>query len=36
MGGLRWFHISNGRIKGKEHNVGFDSPLFYAGVMIPF
>lgn len=36
MGGLRWFHISNARIKSKERNVGFDSPQFYAGIMIPF
>lgn len=35
MGGLRWFHISNARIKGKERNVGFDSPMFYLGIMMP-
>jgi hypothetical protein len=36
LGGVRWFHISNGRIRGKNRNVGFDSPLFYMGVMLPF
>ena len=34
--GFRWFHISNARIKGEERNVGFDSPMFYLGVMMPF
>lgn len=36
MVGCRWFHISNARIRGKDRNVGFDSPMFYVGVMIPF
>ncbi|MFQ5853474.1 MAG: acyloxyacyl hydrolase [Candidatus Binatia bacterium] len=36
MSGLRWFHISNARIRGKERNVGFDSPMFYLGLMMPF
>ena len=35
MGGLRWLHISNARIKGKERNAGFDSPMFYVGIMMP-
>ncbi|MBI4524099.1 MAG: acyloxyacyl hydrolase [Deltaproteobacteria bacterium] len=34
--GLRWFHISNARIQGKDRNVGFDSPMFYLGLMKPF
>lgn len=34
--GVRWFHISNARIRGKNRNVGFDSPMFYLGVMTPF
>jgi lipid A 3-O-deacylase len=36
MLGFRWFHISNARIRGKDRNVGFDSPMFYLGVMSPF
>jgi hypothetical protein len=36
MIGYRWFHISNARIRGKDRNVGFDSPMFYVGVMSPF
>lgn len=36
MTGLRWFHISNARIQGKDHNVGFDSPMFYIGLILPF
>jgi len=34
--GFRWFHVSNARIKGEERNVGFDSPMFYLGIMMPF
>jgi hypothetical protein len=36
MVGYRWFHISNARIRGKNRNVGFDSPMFYLGVMSTF
>ena len=36
MGGMRWFHVSNARIRGKNRNVGFDSPMFYLGLMLPF
>lgn len=36
MAGIRWFHISNARIRGKNRNVGFDSPMFYLGLMIPY
>jgi len=36
MMGYRWFHISNARIRGKNRNVGFDSPMFYLGVMSVF
>lgn len=36
MAGLRWFHISNARIRGKNRNVGFDSPMFYLGLMLPY
>lgn len=36
MGGIRWFHISNARIRGKNRNVGFDSPMFYIGLMFPY
>jgi hypothetical protein len=35
MGGMRWFHISNARLRGKNRNVGFDSPMFYVGLMMP-
>ena len=31
MGGMRWFHISKARIRGRDRNVGFDSPMFYLG-----
>lgn len=34
MAGMRWFHISNARIRGKSRNVGFDSPMFYFGAMM--
>lgn len=36
MAGIRWFHISNARIRGKNRNVGFDSPMFYLGLMFPY
>lgn len=36
IGGLKWFHISNARIEGVEHNPSYDSLMYYAGVMIPF
>jgi hypothetical protein len=36
MAGYRWFHISNARIRGKDRNVGFDSPMFYLGLVTPF
>ena len=36
ISGVRWFHISNAHIRGKERNVGFDSPMFYLGLMVPF
>lgn len=36
MFGARWFHISDARIRGKNRNVGLDSPIFYVGVMSPF
>ena len=35
MLGVRWYHISNARIRGRDRNVGFDSPLFYLGLMMP-
>jgi len=34
--GLRWAHISNGRIKGNEDNPARDSAMIYFGVIIPF
>ena len=36
MMGYRWFHVSNARIRGKNRNVGFDSPMLYLGVMSIF
>ena len=36
MGGAKLFHISNAGIGGPEHNPGFDSFMYYLGVMIPF
>jgi hypothetical protein len=36
MGGIRWHHISNARRRGINRNPGFDAPMFYVGVMIPF
>lgn len=34
--GLRWQHISNGRIEGDERNPGRDSLMVYAGIIFPF
>lgn len=34
--GLRWHHISNGRISGDERNPARDSLAVYAGISIPF
>lgn len=34
--GVRWHHISNGRIEGDERNPGRDSVMVYAGVIFPF
>lgn len=34
--GLRWHHISNGRISGDERNPSRDAPLFYVGLQMPF
>jgi hypothetical protein len=34
--GVRWHHISNGRIEGDERNPARDSLAFYAGIVIPF
>jgi Lipid A 3-O-deacylase (PagL) len=36
MGGARWSHISNADIQGPHRNVGFDSPMFYLGLMMPW
>lgn len=27
--GFRWHHLSNARVRGKEHNVGYDGPMVY-------
>jgi len=34
--GLRWHHISNGRLNGDIRNPARDAPYFYAGVQFPF
>jgi len=33
--GVRWAHISNGRIEGPERNPGRDSIMLYAGIIFP-
>ncbi len=34
--GVRWQHLSNGRIEGDERNPSRDSVMVWAGVMFPF
>lgn len=34
--GFRWHHLSNARIRGKEHNLGYDGPMAYIGVLRSF
>lgn len=34
--GVRWAHVSNGRIEGDMRNPSRDSVMVYAGVIIPF
>jgi hypothetical protein len=36
MIGLRWQHISNGRIEGDSNNPAFDGLCAYAALVIPF
>jgi hypothetical protein len=36
MLGVRWAHISNGRINSDENNPSRDSIMFYAGIVFPF
>lgn len=36
MTGIRWFHISNARVRGQDNNPGRDSVYFYVGVSFPF
>lgn len=36
MGGVRWHHISNARIKGEDHNPGRDSIMVYVGMSFPW
>ena len=35
-GGLRWHHLSNARVRGKSHNLGYDGPMLYLGTLRPF
>jgi hypothetical protein len=34
--GLRWAHVSNGRISGNDDNPGRDSMMLYGGIIFPF
>jgi hypothetical protein len=36
MAGVRWQHISNADVKGRENNPGYDGAMFYLGMMFPF
>lgn len=36
MVGIRWHHISNGRINSDASNPSRDSIMFYAGIILPF
>ena len=36
QGGIAWQHLSNARVRGKEHNLGYDGPMGYVGVVMPF
>ena len=36
QGGLRWHHLSNARIRGKEHNPSYDGPMMYLQLTRPF
>lgn len=36
MGGLRWHHLSNARVRGRSRNLGYDAPLLYGGLMHRF
>jgi len=36
MAGLRWHHISNGRINGDDENPARDAPFIYFGIVIPY
>jgi hypothetical protein len=31
--GCRWYHLSNARVRGKDANLGFDSPMWFFGLM---
>lgn len=33
QGGFSWHHLSNGRIRGKSYNYGYDGPMVYLGVI---
>ena len=34
--GLRWHHLSNGQIRGKDRNGGYDAPMLYLGLARSF
>ncbi|MCI0366619.1 MAG: acyloxyacyl hydrolase [Phycisphaerales bacterium] len=36
VAGARFYHISNARLNGLQHNIGFDSGAAYVGLMFPF
>lgn len=33
MGGMRWHHLSNARVRGESRNLGYDAPMLYGGLM---
>lgn len=32
LGGLRWHHLSNARVRGQDRNLGYDGALLYGGL----
>ena len=36
QGGFRWHHLSNARVRGKDHNLGYDGPMLYVELLKTF
>ncbi|MBI2884951.1 MAG: acyloxyacyl hydrolase [Candidatus Omnitrophica bacterium] len=36
QGGFRWYHLSNAGVRGKAHNLGYDGPMLYLGMLRSF